>query len=77
MAFERIGQLAAECEDLVGIAEYLVAGLGEHDGTALAFEQLSTEGLFQLLKLAAKSWLGQVKFRGSSGDAPFFVTVQK
>jgi hypothetical protein len=62
-------QIAAEGEDLVGIAKHHGAGLGEHDALPAATKELLAERLFQLPQLLADGGLRQAKLLGRARHA--------
>jgi hypothetical protein len=66
-----IGELAAEGEDLLGVAKGDLAGIGEDIPAAFALEELHAKGELELVDLLGDGWLRDMQRRGSAGKAAF------
>ena len=69
---QRVHHLAPGRKDLFGVAIDELAGLGEHQGAALAREEIFVEGGFQFSDLPAERRLREMQHLGGLRDAAFF-----
>ena len=75
---QRVLQLAAEREDLLGVAVHDAADVGEHEAAAHPREQLLAERVLERLQLAAHRGLREAAAARSRGSTlPSRATTQK
>jgi hypothetical protein len=65
----RLFQFVAEAEDLVGIAQHRLAGLGQRQPTSLLAQQFLAKLVFQHLQLGADRLWGHVQLLRGARDA--------
>src|SRR5262249_25001062 len=69
-SLDRVQELPAERENLIGVAERHAAHLGQHEIPPLAREQLLAQDLLEAMNLAADGRMRQAELLASAGQTP-------